>query len=198
MSLASRRPCVLTSRAKTLILAAGDHGVVAEGISRYPQEVTAQMVANFASGGAAINQIAEASGIDLVVADVGVAADATHWPGVVDVRVAAGTENMALGPAMTRDQCAVAVSAGAGLAHEAIHAGTTLLGIGEMGIGNTTAAAALTAGLTGTAPSEVVGPGTGLDDDGVARKIAVVERALEVNELDADDPLRGPGITRWP
>ena len=173
---------------KTLILAAGDHGVVTEGISRYPQEVTAQMVANFASGGAAINQIAEANGITLVVADVGVAGDATDWPGVVDLRVAAGTDNMTLGPAMSRDRCAVAVAAGAGLVHEAIQAGAALIGIGEMGIGNTTAAAAITVGLTGAPPAEVVGRGTGLDDDGVEHKITVVERALAMNDVDLDDP----------
>jgi nicotinate-nucleotide--dimethylbenzimidazole phosphoribosyltransferase len=173
---------------KTLILAAGDHGVAEEGVSLYPQEVTAQMVANFADGGAAINQIAAVNRVKLVVTDVGVASQSCDWPGVVDLRVSPGTQNILRGPAMTRDQCAVAVAAGAGLAHEAIADGAQLLGVGEMGIGNSTAAAAITAALTGSTPSKVVGPGTGLDSDAVRRKSTVVEKAIAVNDVDREDP----------
>lgn len=172
---------------KCVMLMAGDHGVVAEGVSPFPQDVTWQMVANFSAGGAAINQIAASVGADVRVTDVGVASDIS-FEGVRDRKVAHGTANMALGPAMSREQCAQAVLVGVEAAREAAQEGYTLLGTGEMGIGNTTAASALTAVFAGAEPDAVVGRGTGLDDAGVARKIQVVRRALQVNhteELDA-------------
>jgi len=174
---------------KVIIVAAGDHGVVASGVSPYPQEVTAQMVANISAGGAAINQIAASVGARLIVADVGVAGVEGEFPGVLGMRVASGTRNMATGPAMTRDECARALQTGVTLAREAVGAGAQLVGTGEMGIGNTTAASALTSAFTDTPPETVVGPGTGLDADGVKNKIAVVEQALAANKTAELDPV---------
>ncbi len=174
---------------KAVILAAADHGVVAEGVSPYPQDVTWQMVANFVSGGAAINQIARSVGAEVLVYDVGVAHDLSGHDAVIGRKVAAGTQNMANGPAMTREQCAQAVSVGVRAATDAIDDGFTLIGTGEMGIGNSTAAAALTAAYTGRGPLDVVGPGTGLDEQGIAHKAHVVERALAVNRVDRLDAL---------
>ncbi|MDZ4178669.1 MAG: nicotinate-nucleotide--dimethylbenzimidazole phosphoribosyltransferase [Coriobacteriia bacterium] len=172
---------------KAIILAAGDHGVVAEGVSPYPQDVTWQMVANFVAGGAAINQLAAAAGAELLLYDVGVARDISAMKDVRHRKVAPGTANMAAGPAMTLEQMERAVLIGADAAFEAIDAGCRLLGTGEMGIGNTTAAAALTAAYTGEPVESVVGAGTGLDADGVARKAEVVRRALAVNSVSGLD-----------
>lgn len=173
---------------KAIVIAAGDHGVVAEGVSPYPQDVTWQMVANFSARGAAINQIAASVGADVLVYDVGVAADVAQFDGVIVRKVAPGTQNMALGPAMTREECAQAVLVGVEAARELAEQGYSLVGTGEMGIGNTTAASALTSTFAGAAPEEVIGRGTGLDDRGLQHKAEVVRRALEVNrvrELDA-------------
>ncbi len=172
-----------------IVLMAGDHGVVAEGVSPYPQEVTVQMVANFAAGGAAINQLARHAGAKLVLVDVGVAGETGAFAGVRQAKIAPGTANMAVGPAMSREEAASAVMVGVQVARELIADGVRVIGTGEMGIGNTTAAAALTATFTGAVVATVVGRGTGLDDAGVARKVAVVERALAVNAVDASDPL---------
>ena len=174
---------------KAIILMAGDHGVVAEGVSPYPQSVTLQMVANFASGGAAINQIAASAGAGLRLYDAGVAGDTSSLAGVGQVKVVAGTANMRLGPAMTTAQAVEAVLAGADAASAAVDDGITLLGTGEMGIGNTTAAAALTAAYTGASVADVVGPGTGLDSSGLAHKIIVVSDALVCNITPDTDAL---------
>lgn len=174
---------------RAIVVMAGDHGVVAEGVAAYPQEVTVQMVANFAAGGAAVCQLARHAGAELVVVDVGVAGDVSALDGVRHAKVAAGTRNLAVGPAMTREQAAEAVWTGVEVARELATAGVALVGVGEMGIGNTTAAAALTAALTGSTPATVVGPGTGLDSEGVARKADVVARGLGVNSPDPDDQL---------
>jgi nicotinate-nucleotide--dimethylbenzimidazole phosphoribosyltransferase len=181
----TERPAVAQ---KQVILMAGDHGVVDEGVSPYPQDVTWQMVANFSAGGAAINQICRSVGAGVEVFDVGVARDLADFAGIRHVNVAHGTANMALGPAMSREECARAVLVGVEAAREAAEQGVTLLGTGEMGIGNSTAAAALTAAFTGADPALVVGIGTGLDGAGVAHKAQVVRAALEVNsvaDLDA-------------
>ncbi len=180
------RPSVAS---KAIVLAAGDHGVVAQGISPFPQEVTAQMVANFARGGAAINQVAEWVDAELVLLDVGVAADLAGLPSVRDVKVRAGSADMSLGPAMTRDEAARALCVGIDVATELAGRGVTLIGTGEMGIGNSTAAAALAAAFCKTDPAEVVGPGTGLDAEGVAHKASIVRRALQVNDVNALDAL---------
>jgi len=175
--------------APVLFTLAADHGVVAEGVSAYPQSVTAQMVENFLRGGAAVNVLARQVGARVVVADLGVATPLGAPEGLIVRRVAAGTGNIARGPAMTREQARAAVEAGAGLAEEAIAQGADLLGTGEMGIGNTTAASAITAAITGAAAERVTGRGTGVDEAGWERKVAVVRRALEVNAPDARDGL---------
>jgi nicotinate-nucleotide--dimethylbenzimidazole phosphoribosyltransferase len=168
---------------------AADHGVVAEGVSAYPQVVTAQMVENFLRGGAAVNVLARQAGARVVVADFGVANPIGHSPELRSCPIAPGTANMAAGPAMTRAQAERAIEQGARLALEAIDAGADLLGTGEMGIGNTTAASAITAALTGAPPERVTGRGTGVDDAALARKVHVVARALEVNAPDPRDGL---------
>ena len=166
---------------------AADHGVVAEGVSAYPQVVTAQMVENFVRGGAAINVLARHAGARVVVADFGVIGPLAPAAGLVSCPIAAGTANMARGPAMTDAQATQAIECGAALAEEAIDAGADLLATGEMGIGNTTAAAAITAAITGAPPEAVTGRGTGVDDAGWRRKVETVRRALAVNRPNAAD-----------
>jgi nicotinate-nucleotide--dimethylbenzimidazole phosphoribosyltransferase len=157
-----------------VVVAAADHGVVAEGVSAYPAEVTRQMLGNFESGGAAVCVLARRAGAELRVVDVG---------------VGAGTASIADGPAMTRERAAALVTEGIALAAELAAAGVGLVALGEMGIGNTTAASALCAALLGVEPERVCGRGTGLDDEGLARKVAVVRRALAANTPDAADPV---------
>src|SRR5438270_5220411 len=166
-----------------VVVFAADHGVVAEGVTPWPQEVTAQMVANFVSGGAAINVLARAAGASVTVVDVGVATPlppaCDDAPGLVRRPLGPGTANLAIAPAMDLATCRAALDLGAGLAAELL-AGlrARALVTGEMGIGNTTAAAALVAAFTGRPAAEVTGRGTGVDDAGLARKVAVVARAL--------------------
>ncbi len=165
---------------------AGDHGVVAEGVTPWPSEVTAQMVANFLAGGAAINVLARQVGARVVVVDVGVAAPNPGGAGRGDPatprllarKVAPGTANLAQGPAMTEGECRTALDTGAAVAAGLVAGGARALVTGEMGIGNTTPAAAVIAALTGRPAGEVTGRGTGVDDAGLARKVSVVERAL--------------------
>ncbi len=171
-----------------IVVAAGDHGVARAGVSAYPQEVTVQMVANFAAGGAAINVLARAAGAQLIVVDAGVATPFEHED-VRSVRIGPGTANMLEGPAMTADEVQRALDAGSALADEL--GDVDVVALGEMGIGNTTSASALTAALLGVDAALVCGRGTGLDDAGVARKIDAVRRAVE---LHADrDPLTALG-----
>ncbi len=166
---------------------AADHGVASEGVSAYPQTVTAQMVENFLAGGAAINVLARQVGAELIVADLGVATPLAPHAGLVARRQATGTANMTRGPAMTRAQALAALDAGVELAEHALDRGAALVGIGEMGIANTTAASAIVAALTGASPDRVTGRGTGVDDGTLARKVAVVETALGVNRPDRAD-----------
>src|SRR3990170_4582743 len=168
---------------------AADHGVVAEGVSAYPQVVTAQMVENFLRGGAAVNVLARQAGARVVVADFGVASPLGEAPGLVSCPVGPGTRNMARGPAMTRAEAERAILAGGRPADLALDGGADLLATGEMGIGNTTAASAITAALTGAPAERVTGRGAGADDAALARKAAVVRRALEVNAPDPRDGL---------
>ena len=158
---------------------AGDHGVVASGVTSWPTEVTAQMVANFCAGGAAINVLARQVGARVLVVDVGVA---TPIPGDLTAlrqcNVAKGTANLALGPAMTRDQVTAALDVGVAVAREALADGARLLVTGDMGIGNTTASAALIAAFTSTPPDQVTGRGTGIDDETLRLKTSVIEGAL--------------------
>jgi nicotinate-nucleotide--dimethylbenzimidazole phosphoribosyltransferase len=172
-----------------VVLFAADHGVCAEGINPYPQAVTAQMVANFLRGGAAINAVAGAAGAELAIVDAGVAYDIPPAPGLIRRPIARGTKNFCVEPAMTRDQAAAALSIGIEMAEQAAAEGCTLLAIGEMGIGNTTAASALTAALTGMAPSDVIGRGTGADDACMARKRSAIERALALHQGEIHSPL---------
>lgn len=168
---------------------AGDHGVVEEGVSAYPPQVTAQMVRNLAQGGAAINVLARQAGARLFVADLGVATVLDAHLAVRSCRVGAGTRNLARGPAMTREQAMLAVETGAALADEVLGDGADLIGLGEMGIGNTTAASAVTAAVTGAPAELVTGRGTGIDDATWHQKVEVVRRALAVNRPDPGDGL---------
>jgi nicotinate-nucleotide--dimethylbenzimidazole phosphoribosyltransferase len=159
---------------------AADHGVVAQGVSPWPQEVTAQMVLNLAAGGAAINVLARQAGASVTVVDVGVATPLPDdLPANVRRRaVRAGTADLTVEPAMSVEECRAALDVGAQVAADLVDGGARALVTGEMGIGNTTAAAAVVAALLGRAPAEVTGRGTGVDDDGLARKIAAIEAAL--------------------
>lgn len=157
---------------------AGDHGVVAEGVTPWPQEVTAQMVANFAAGGAAINVLARQIGARVLVIDVGVATDVSEVPGVLARNVRRGTANLARGPSMDIGDALAALDVGMAVAADAVIDGARLLVCGDMGIGNTTASAALIAALTGRPAAEVTGRGTGIDDTTLEHKTAVVEAAV--------------------
>ena len=176
-------------RRKSVILAAGDHGVVAEGVSAYPQEVTPQMVYNFLRGGAGINVLARHAGAEIVILDAGVAADLEPHPLLRSVKVAHGTANMAVGPAMTREQAIRCLEIGIDAAKEQIGEGADLIACGDMGIGNTTASSVITSVITGADPSVTTGRGTGLDDPGLAHKVEVIRRVIEVNNPDPKDGL---------
>ncbi|QFQ96025.1 nicotinate-nucleotide--dimethylbenzimidazole phosphoribosyltransferase [Streptomyces phaeolivaceus] len=168
---------------------AGDHGVHAQGVTPWPQEVTAQMVANFLGGGAVCNAFAAQVGAEVCVVDVGVASDLPATPGLLPRKVRAGTSDMTTGPAMTRDQAKQAIEVGIETARDLVAAGNKALLTGEMGIANTTASAALIAVFTGADPSEVTGRGTGINDETLARKTEVVRRAIELHQPDPADPI---------
>ncbi len=168
---------------------AGDHGVSVEGVSAFPREVTPQMVYNMLAGGAAINVFARHAGAELKVVDMGVDADFANAPGLVHRKVARGTANLAVGPAMTVAQATQALETGIALADEAAGEGVTLLGTGEMGIANTTPATALFAAYLGLKPSDITGRGTGVSEGGLQHKIAVIERGLTANQAALGDPL---------
>jgi nicotinate-nucleotide--dimethylbenzimidazole phosphoribosyltransferase len=172
-----------------VVVCAADHGVAVEDVSAYPQEVTAAMVATFASGGAAVSVLARQAGARLVVADLGVKVPVAH-PAVLDRRIGPGTGNAAKGPAMSVSQAERALSVGIELAAGLVDDGVDLIAIGDMGIANTTSASALAAGLLGVAPAAVCGRGTGLDDVGLVRKIEVVVRMLAANPVPAAEPVR--------
>jgi len=174
---------------KAVVVFAADHGVTAEGVSAYPQEVTAQMVHNFVSGGAAINALARHVDADVWVVDIGVAAVLPALPGLIAHKVRPGTANMARGPAMRRQEAAQALEVGIAMAEQCRNAGMSLVATGDMGIGNTTPSSALVALFTGVAVEQVTGYGTGIDDQTRRHKVAVIERALQVNAPRADDPL---------
>ena len=157
---------------------AGDHGVLAQGVTPWPQEVTAQMVANFVAGGAAINVLARQMGASVTVIDVGVATELDDAPGLLRRNVRHGTADLAVEPAMTADEVERALDIGAEIAAGLVAQGARALVTGDMGIGNTTAAAAIIAALTGRTAADVTGRGTGIDDATLARKVAVVEQAL--------------------
>lgn len=172
-----------------VVIAAGDHGVLARGVSPWPKEVTAAMVANFCSGGAAVNVIARKVGAQVSVLDVGVASELADHPRLRRARVRNGTGDLSKGVAMSREETARAVLAGAGIAEELIGAGVDLLITGDMGIGNTTPAACLIAAFTGSSAGEVTGRGTGIDDETLKLKVSIVEQALDLHRPDPVDPL---------
>ncbi|MEW6355074.1 MAG: nicotinate-nucleotide--dimethylbenzimidazole phosphoribosyltransferase [Planctomycetota bacterium] len=177
---------------KVIVTMAGDHGVVAEGVSAFPQEVTAQMVHNFVACGAAINVLARLVGAEVVVVDMGVAADLSALADsgrILSKKIAPGTQNMAVGPAMTRDQAVASVEAGIEVVEGLCGKGLDVLGAGDMGIGNTTPSAAIAAVLTGRSVREVTGRGTGVDDKCLDRKVAAIEKAVAVNRPDPSDPM---------
>jgi nicotinate-nucleotide--dimethylbenzimidazole phosphoribosyltransferase len=181
----SARPCVMKKR---IYVTAADHGVTREGVSAYPRDVTHQMVINFLTGGAAINVLARHSAIEVQVVDAGVDYEFPAHPCLIDHKISRGTSNMATGPAMSRDQALRAISNGIELAGKAKRDGVNLLGMGEMGIGNTTAASAITALLTGREIDDVTGRGTGVGDQMLAQKRRVIRRAIDVNQPDPRDP----------
>ncbi|GAB3417055.1 nicotinate-nucleotide--dimethylbenzimidazole phosphoribosyltransferase [Haloparvum alkalitolerans] len=167
-----------------VLVAAADHGVVAEGVSAYPGDVTRAMLANFADGGAAVNALADVVGAATVLVDAGV--DGAPVSGVRNEKVARGTANLVDGPAMTRAQAVASLEAGVRVAKTDL-ATADLVALGEMGIGNTTVASALTAALADADPEAVTGPGTGVDEETRAHKVAVVERGLRENDLRDED-----------
>lgn len=177
---------VITRQA--VIVMAADHGVCEEGVSAYPAEVTPQMVLNFLSGGAAVNVLARHAGAEVVCVDIGVNADLSH-PSLRSNSIRKGTANMAHGPAMSRAEAIRAIEAGAALVGELHADGFRLFATGEMGIGNSTASAAILCALTGCDPAAAVGRGTGIDDERWRHKCEVVRRALAMNGPDPDDPL---------
>jgi nicotinate-nucleotide--dimethylbenzimidazole phosphoribosyltransferase len=174
---------------KLLFVFAADHGITQEGVSAYPKDVTAQMTYNFLNGGAAINVLARHYGVDTEVVDVGVDCEFGEPRGLRNCKVRRGTANFARGPAMTRDEAARSVKLGIELAREAAAENVFLLGAGDMGIGNTSSATAILCAMTGTAPDAAVGRGTGIDDATLARKIAAIEKGLDINCPDPDDAL---------
>lgn len=180
-------------RGAAVIVAGADHGVARDGVSKYPSEVTAAMIGAFVAetefgpGGAAVNALARTLGVRVYVADLGVAADVAPHPGLTDLKIRRGTRNLRVEAAMTRDETLRAIEAGIRLADRAVDDGADLVVPGELGIGNTTAAAAMTARLLGLPAAAATGRGTGVDDEGLARKTAVIEEALR--RTDATSPL---------
>lgn len=172
-----------------VLLAAGDHGVLAQGVSHWPREATAAMIRTFCDGGAAVNAIAREVAADITVLDVGVATPLTPHPRLRSAKIRAGTADLSREPAMSREEAGRAVLAGAETARELAAAGCDLLITGDMGIGNTTPAACLIATFTGREPGEVTGSGAGIDDAGWHRKVRVVEAALALHRPDPTDPV---------
>ena len=176
-------------RHKAVIVMAGDHGVVEEGVSAFPSEVTPQMVLNFLRGGAAINVLARHVGARVIVVDIGVAADIPAQPGLVVRKVGHGTANLRRGLAMTRGQAVEAIEVGIAVVEEELDKGLDIVATGDMGIGNTTPSAAIAATVTDLPVARVTGRGTGVDDRGLALKIAVIEEALALHRPDPTDGL---------
>ena len=172
-----------------VVICAGDHGVLARGVSPWPQEVTAAMVRNFCAGGAAANVLARSVGASVSVLDVGVASELEGHPLLRAAKKRAGTNDLSRGPAMGREDAARAVMSGAGIAGELIESGVDLLVPGDMGIANTTPAAALISAFTGRSSEETTGRGTGIDDETFELKVRVIEEALRLHEPDTTDPL---------
>ncbi len=181
-------------RGKAVLVMAGDHGIVAEGISAFPQAVTGAMIQTFLTGGAGINAMARHVGAEVWVADMGIipdldAASLKNGSRLLVRKLGPGTANFARGPAMTPEQARKAVLTGFELASSLISRGVDLLGTGDMGIGNTTPAAAIGAAITGKSIADMAGPGTGIDDAGILRKREAIRRGIELNRPDPNDGL---------
>lgn len=174
---------------KTIVNMAGDHGVVAEGVSAFPQEVTPQMVLNFVNGGAAINVLSRQAEAELVLVDMGVAIDLPSHEKIINKKVAYGTKNFCVESAMTIEQAIQALEAGISIANECAEKGTNIIGLGEMGIGNTTPSTAILAVYSGLEISTITGRGTGINDQGVLLKISAIERGIALNNPDPSDAL---------
>ena len=174
---------------KTVVVFAGDHGVVEEGVSAFPQDVTMQMVCNFNKGGAGINVLARHVEAKVIVVDIGVAGDLEPKEGLLLKKVAKGTKNMTKSPAMTREETLKALLIGADLAHDLKSTKVDIIGTGDMGIGNTTPSSAITAVLAQKEVEEVTGRGTGINDDMLLTKISVIKKAIDINRPDPNDPI---------
>jgi nicotinate-nucleotide--dimethylbenzimidazole phosphoribosyltransferase len=174
---------------KVIFTFAGDHGIVEEGVSLYPKEVTSQMVFNFLAGGAGVNVLARHVGAEVRVVDVGVDFDFENAPGMIHRKVARGTQNFAKGPAMTRDEALAALQVGIDLADQCKSEGIGLVGTGEMGIGNTSPSSAIITAISGKTVAEVTHRGTGISDFALFNKIHVIKKGLEINRPDPADPL---------
>lgn len=194
LEMLAARACAISGRLdvtlkrKIILTFAADHGVVAEGVSKFPQAVTAQMIYNFLGGGAGVNVLARHVGADVRVIDVGTATEVAA-PGLISRKVRPGTGNIAQGPAMSEAEALAAIAVGMEVAGAAINDGAEILGTGEMGIGNTTPSAALFAALLPVPAALVTGCGTGIDEECRRHKIAVIERALTINREQLNHPL---------
>ena len=177
------------SENKTIVVAAGDHGVAADGVSAYPQSVTAQMVLNFLQGGAAINVLARHVGARVVIVDAGVASELPSCPELISLSIGKGTASMAKGPAMSPEQARLCIEEGIAIASKEIAKGADMIGTGDMGIGNTTAASAITSVICGKTPLKVTGLGTGISEEQRKDKAKVIEQAIEKNRIDPSDGL---------
>lgn len=176
------------STPRAIVVFCADHGICAEGVNAFPARITHQHLRNFVGGGAAIAVLAKLTGSELIICDVGVDADVTHLPGIRHHKIRRGTRNFAVEPAMTPEECHAALHVGYTTVRELAARGIRAVAIGEMGIGNTTVAAAITAALTGKPPEVVTGRGSGLSPEGVAHKAAVIRRALERHRLAPQNP----------
>ncbi len=178
---------VVTGR--SLVIAAGDHGVVAQGVTAYPQDITGQMVLNFLAGGAAVTAMARSLGIEVTVVDAGLKSALPEHQGLISLRIGPGADDISEGPAMTREQAGRCILEGARIGTNTAGDGSSLVATGDMGIGNTTPSSAITAALTGMPPEVTTGRGTGRNADQLRHKIDVVARALAVNDPDTDDAI---------
>ena len=174
---------------KEVFTFAGDHGVVAEGVSAYPQEVTGLMVRNFLAGGAGINVLARCAGAQVNIIDIGMKEDIQGTDELIKRNVKRSTDNMVIGPAMTREEAEKAINVGIEMANQAYDRGTVMVATGEMGIGNTTPSAAVLAALLPADVADVTGVGTGLDEQGLKQKIKIIKKALTMNQDQLNDPI---------
>ncbi len=172
---------------KVVVVMAADHGVVDEGVSAYPKEVTPQMVYNFLAGGAAINVLAKHVGAEVVIVDIGVAADFKEDPLLIVKKIGRGTANMARGPAMSREQAVQSLEAGITVAQDLIKAGYDIIATGDMGIGNTTSSSAIASVICGVDVESVTGYGTGIDEKGFKNKVEIIKKAIQVNKPVGSD-----------